>query len=89
VPDLRIDQGIVERFIASQHEATERVRPLDLHDPARIIMVSPFVPFITYPVLDGCRLVAAHQRRHFELARRVIQAPAFPTDGLRSGRTHV
>jgi hypothetical protein len=41
-------------------------------------MVSPFVSQITYSVLDGYRLIAAHQRRHFEQAERVATHPAFP-----------
>jgi hypothetical protein len=41
-------------------------------------MVSPFVAFITYSVLDGCRLLVAHERRHFEQARRVTREPGFP-----------
>jgi len=44
-------------------------------------MVSPFVRFITYSVLDGCRLMAAHDRRHFEQARRVTQTAGFPRAG--------
>ena len=35
-------------------------------------MVSPFVAAITYSVLDGLRLVVAHDHRHFEQARRVM-----------------
>jgi hypothetical protein len=55
------------------------VRSLDGRDVARIIMVSPFASFITYSVLDGCRLIVTHERRHFEQARRVTQAPGFPS----------
>ena len=73
-----IDAGIVARFIAQQREAAARIRGLDGGDAARIVMVSPFVRFITYSVLDGCRLVAAHERRHLEQARRVTEAPGFP-----------
>ena len=69
---------IIERFVAYQHGAAAHVRALDGDDAARIIMVSPFVSFITYSVLDGCRLIVTHQRRHFEQARRVTQEPAFP-----------
>jgi hypothetical protein len=29
-------------------------------------------------VLDGCRLMVAHDRRHMEQARRVMQMPGFP-----------
>jgi hypothetical protein len=74
-----IDPQIIERFIAYQHEAAARVRSLDGHDVGRIIMVSPFVSFITYSVLDGCRIIVTHERRHFEQARRVTQVPGFPS----------
>ena len=73
-----IDPQIVARFVACQHEAAARVRALDGRGVDRIVMVSPFVRFITYTVLDGCRLIVTHERRHFEQARRVIQEPAFP-----------
>lgn len=74
-----IDPRIIDRFVAYQHEAAARVRSLDGHDVARIIMISPFVSCITYSVLDGCRLIVAHERRHFEQARRVTQEPGFPS----------
>ena len=73
-----IDSQIVARFVAAQHEAVARVRALDGRDVARIVMASPFVRFITYSVLDGCRLMVTHERRHFEQARRVSQEPGFP-----------
>lgn len=79
-----IDAGIVARFVASQREAIGRVRALDDRDAARV-MVSPFVGFITYSVLDGLRLVAAHQRRHYEQARRVTKAPGFPVSQTAGG----
>jgi hypothetical protein len=34
---------------------------------------------LTYSVLDGCRLIVTHERRHFEQARRVTQASGFPS----------
>ncbi len=45
---------------------------------ARAIMTSPFISVVTYSVLDGCRLVLAHDRRHIEQARRMVGLPAFP-----------
>ncbi len=74
-----IDPRIIERFVAHQREAAARVRALEGIEAARIIMVSPFVAFITYSVLDGCRLIVTHERRHFEQARRVTQEPGFPS----------
>ena len=70
---------ITDRFIAHQREAIALVRTFEDRDVAHTIMVSPFVAFITYSVLDGCRLIVTHERRHFEQARRVTQAPAFPS----------
>ena len=73
-----IDGRIIERFAAQQHEAAARMRALDEQDAARTVMVSPFVAFITYTVLDGCRLMMTHEHRHFEQARRVTRQPGFP-----------
>jgi hypothetical protein len=74
-----IDAGITERFIAHQHEAALHVQTFAHRDIGEINMVSPFVSFITYSVLDGCRLIVTHERRHLEQARRVMQAPGFPS----------
>jgi hypothetical protein len=74
-----IDSRIIERFVAHQHDAATRLRSLDGHDAARIIMVSPFASFITYSLLDGWRLIVAHERRHVEQARRVTREPGFPS----------
>jgi len=73
--DIALDT--IERFITCQHVAIAGLRTLSAADAPRI-MVSPFVAQITYSVLDGYRLIAAHQRRHFEQARRVTEHPEFP-----------
>jgi len=73
--DIAVD--IIPRFIEQNRDAIARVRSLDAR-AARAIMVSPFASFITYSVQDGWRLVFAHDRRHFEQARRVTQSPGFP-----------
>jgi hypothetical protein len=67
----------IDRFIAWQHMG---IATLVSHNAADVhrIMVSPFVAQVTYSVLDGYRLIAAHQRRHFEQARRVTAHPEFP-----------
>lgn len=73
-----IDPAIVDRFIAWQDSAAARVRGVTADDAARTNMISPFVSFVAYSVLDGYRVIAAHQRRHFAQAQRVIDAPGFP-----------
>jgi hypothetical protein len=70
---------ILQRFIAQQRDAVTRVDALDERKAAGAIMISPFVNVITYSVLDGWRLVYAHNRRHVEQARRVTHSPGFPS----------
>jgi hypothetical protein len=51
---------------------------LDERRAAQAIMTSPFIGVITYSVLDGWRLIFAHDRRHIEQARRVMSSQDFP-----------
>jgi len=73
-----IAEDIIQRFVAQHRDAVTWVQSLDDRDAAGSIMVSPFLKVMTYSVLDGCRLVAAHDRRHFEQASRVMLSPGFP-----------
>ena len=73
-----IARDIVQRFVAQHREAVGQVAGLDETRAARAIMTSPFASVITYSVLDGWRLIVAHDRRHVEQARRVTQAAEFP-----------
>ena len=73
-----ISADVIQRFVEQHRDAVQRVSALDDEHAARTIMTSPFVRVITYSVLDGWRLMMAHDRRHFEQARRVVQTPGFP-----------
>jgi hypothetical protein len=73
-----IAPDIIQRFVQQHRDAVALVQSLDERRAARTIMTSPFVQLITYSVLDGWRLVIAHDRRHFDQARRVTQSPGFP-----------
>src|SRR5688572_20969871 len=66
-----IAPDVVERFVSQNREIAGWLRTLDEPRAARVIMVSPFVAVIVYSVLDGARLVIAHDHRHIEQARRV------------------
>jgi hypothetical protein len=67
-----IATDIIQRFVEQHRDAVTWVQSLDDRDAAGTIMTSPFLKVFTYSVLDGCRLVVAHDRRHFEQARRVM-----------------
>ena len=73
-----IGADVISRFVEQHRDAVTRVQGLNEPDAARTIMTSPFLRVVTYSVLDGWRLVVAHDRRHFEQARRVTLLPKFP-----------
>jgi hypothetical protein len=73
-----IAADVVTRFVQQQRALAARVQAIDERAAADAVMTSPFVTFITYSVLDGLRIVVAHDHRHVEQARRVAQSPGFP-----------
>ena len=73
-----IAADIIQRFVEQQRDAVTRVQALDERDAARAIMTSPFIGVITYSVLDGWRLMLAHDHRHIQQASRVMETPGFP-----------
>ena len=73
-----IAADVIQRFVAQHRDAARRSRALDAQRAERTIMTSPFIRVVTYSVLDGWRLVLAHDRRHVEQARAVMRLPAFP-----------
>jgi hypothetical protein len=73
-----IAADVVQQFVDQHREAVRRLHTLEERDAARTIMASPFIKVITYSVLDGWRLLFAHDRRHVEQARRVMMAAGFP-----------
>jgi hypothetical protein len=73
-----IDAGVVMRFVAQQAEAIARLDAHQGRDVDGTVMVSPFAGFVVYSVIDGWRLMAAHDRRHMQQARRVMLSPGFP-----------
>jgi hypothetical protein len=74
-----IAPDILQRFITQDNEIVRWLRGVDERRAAGVVMTSPFVSFIVYSVLDGARLVLAHDHRHIEQARRVVQSPGFPS----------
>ena len=69
---------IVARFAEHQGELSRRVGAAGGADLRRTVVTSPISGFVTYRLGDAFRIVVAHERRHFEQARRVTQAAGFP-----------
>ena len=75
-----IATDIIPRIAEQHRTAIAWVDRLDDGRAARTIMTSPFIRVITYSILDGLRLMVAHDRRHFEQARHVTQSSGFPNE---------
>jgi len=73
-----IDAGVVGRFVDQQRDLIARLDAVAARDLAGVVMVSPFAGVVAYSVLDGWRLIVAHERRHVQQAQRVTAMPGFP-----------
>ncbi len=75
----KLDPQIVGKFADLQRDVSRKIKAIENLNPDKIIITSPFAGFITYSLLDACRVIVAHERRHFEQAQRVMAAQGFPT----------
>src|SRR4051812_21054252 len=73
-----VSADVIEKFAEHQRELTERMRATASRDIRRIMVTSPVASVATYSLLDAYRIVVAHERKHFEQARRVAEEPGFP-----------
>ena len=80
-----VDEKIIARFVEHQSQLAEAMRAASRVDLKRIVVTSPVARFVTYSLLDACRIVATHERRHFAQAERVLSRPGFPAAAAASG----
>jgi len=73
-----VSHDIIERFAAHQDGLEKLLAASRAEELKRTIVASPIAGFVTYSLFDACRIVVAHERRHFEQARRVTGVPGFP-----------
>ena len=74
-----IDPRVIHAFLDQQVRLVkelEETRGLDLE---RITITSPILSLITYSLMDAYRIIVVHEQNHFAQARRVLEAPGFPT----------
>jgi hypothetical protein len=72
-----VDANEVARFAEHQHKLIELVRRSERLDLEKTIVASPATSMIVYSLLDAWRLIAAHEARHLEQARKVMKAEGF------------
>lgn len=69
---------VMEKFASHQEELVRRIRATGGVDLGRTMVTSPVTAVATYSLLDAYRIVVAHERKHFEQARRVTEEAGFP-----------
>jgi hypothetical protein len=72
-----VSADVIEKFAEHQQELTERMCATAGADIRRTMVTSPVAAVATYSLLDAYRIVVAHERKHFEQARRVAEEPGF------------
>ena len=73
-----IHSPIIHDFVAQQAVITEKMQATANLDPERIVITSPALAFVAYSLMDAYRIIAVHERRHFQQAQRVTQESGFP-----------
>lgn len=74
-----IERQVVDRFLGQQVELVTRFRAMEKTDAKKIIITSPISKLITYSLLDACNIIVLHEQRHLAQAKRVTEAPGFPS----------
>jgi hypothetical protein len=69
---------VISRFIESQHRLIELMKATENLPVADIIITSPVAAVVTYSLLDAYTIMALHNRRHFNQAKRVMESQEFP-----------
>jgi hypothetical protein len=73
-----IPRAIIATFLEQQERLQrlmEASRRLVLD---RITITSPVLRFVTYSLMDACRIIVVHEQNHFVQATRVMESPGFP-----------
>ena len=73
-----VEADVIVKFVRHQSEVAELMRETAGANLRGLKVTSPVSPVATYSLLDAYRIVVAHERKHFEQARRVTRAEGFP-----------
>jgi hypothetical protein len=73
-----VDPSVVRRFTDLQAILVEHFIATLRQGLGKFVITSPVSPIVTYSLLDACRIIVAHEQRHFQQAERVVGSPGFP-----------
>jgi len=69
---------ILDRFAAHQAELVAHLQRLPATLDPNVVITSPLLSIVTYPLDDVLVFLGLHCRRHFDQARRVTEEQGFP-----------
>jgi len=78
VPPSTVTADILNRFMENQDQLIAKLSRLGDSGIAGVVVSSPFIPLVTYKLIDGIRLISEHDWRHIRQAKRVMVAEGFP-----------
>jgi len=73
-----IASDIVQQFMTHQKEWGQLLRQTDQADHQQTILTSPVSRIMTYTLHDCITMLAMHEERHFNQAKRVMTQSTFP-----------
>jgi hypothetical protein len=73
-----IDAKIINEFVETQNRLIELMQQTVNLSVQEIIVTSPVASVFTYSLLDAYTIMALHNRRHFNQAKRVMESQGFP-----------
>lgn len=73
-----IDQSITRIFADTQKQLIDLMNTTSQLDLERIVISSPVTGLITYRLLDAYTIIANHEQRHLQQAKRVLNSSGFP-----------
>ena len=74
----RIDPAIIATFVDQQARLLALMRASRELDLDGITITSPVLRFVTYSLMDACRIIVVHEQNHVVQATRVMESPGFP-----------
>ncbi|HEX7330826.1 MAG TPA: DinB family protein [Pyrinomonadaceae bacterium] len=70
--------SVIDDFVDQQNQLVAKMKATEHLDLERIVITSPVAGVVIYSLMDAYRLIAVHEQRHFQQAKRVTEEPGFP-----------
>jgi hypothetical protein len=73
-----IDPGIIATFLEQKERLLSLMEASPGLDLDGVTITSPVLRFVTYSLMDACRIIVVHEQNHFVQATRVMESHGFP-----------